>query len=368
MKLISVCLLLALVVSGPALANGDAPAKRYTFSYLFTDDSDLKPRGGTTKGKPVQLDSQPGEAWRRLQEEGISKQERDRRAILAMAGTYRASFDFIEVAGFTADYEPARPYQSWGTEQVHVVVDEPDYVSLQHIMVLFFEADGQTMGPMVIKHWRQDWAFEARDMTVYRGHNTWEQRRAPRKEAKGAWLQSVYQVDDSPRYQALGRWTHNASQSTWLSGETRRPLPRREFSVRKDYHVLSGTNRHTITRGGWIQEENNLKVVLLEDGTPNPANPHVARELGVNRYDRIVGHDFSAGVEYWEVTAPFWADVRAAWTTLLADRKTLSIAKEVDGQALLMVMLGYAGQIKAGEYDAEVGQEFIDSTIARYLN
>jgi hypothetical protein len=32
-------------------------------------------------------------------------------------------------------------------------------------------------------------------------------------EAKGAWLLSVYQVDESPRYASLGRWQHSASFS-----------------------------------------------------------------------------------------------------------------------------------------------------------
>ena len=347
--------------------NATAPAKRYTFSWLFTDTSELKPRGGTTKGTPVQLDKAAGSAWTALQAQGLSKQERDRRAILAMAGEYRASFDFIEVAGFTPGYEPVRPYQSWGTEQVYVVTDEPDFVSLQHVMVLFFESDGQTMGPMVIKHWRQDWHWQARELTVYTGHNTWGKTRVSRNAAKGAWLQAVYQVDDSPRYQSLGRWTHNASQSNWLSEETWRPIPRREFSVRDDYHVLVGTNRHTITRSGWIQEENNLKVVLLPDGSPDPAQPHVARELGVNRYDRIIGHDFAAGNQYWSATGVFWADVRATWRTILDERKSISLAEEVDGQALLMVMLGYASGIEAGGYDPAAGKGFINATLAKYL-
>ena len=347
--------------------NATAPAKRYTFSWLFTDTSELKPRGGTTKGTPVQLDKAAGSAWTALQAQGLSKQERDRRAILAMAGEYRASFDFIEVAGFTPGYEPVRPYQSWGTEQVYVVTDEPDFVSLQHVMVLFFESDGQTMGPMVIKHWRQDWHWQARELTVYTGHNTWGKARVSRNAAKGAWLQAVYQVDDSPRYQSLGRWTHNASQSNWLSEETWRPIPRREFSVRDDYHVLVGTNRHTITRSGWIQEENNLKVVLLPDGSPDPAQPHVARELGVNRYDRIIGHDFTAGNQYWSATGVFWADVRATWRTILDERKSISLAEEVDGQALLMVMLGYASGIEAGGYDPAAGKAFINATLAKYL-
>ena len=30
--------------------------------------------------------------------------------------------------------------------------------------------------------------------------------------------------------------------------------------MRDDYQVLVGTNRHTITPDGWLQEENNLKL------------------------------------------------------------------------------------------------------------
>ena len=72
----------------------------------------------------------------------------------------------------------------------------------------------------------------------------------------------MYQVDESPRYASVGRWQHTASFSTWLSADTWRPLPRREWSVRDDYHVLLGTNRHTVGPTGWLQEENNLKAVL----------------------------------------------------------------------------------------------------------
>ena len=63
----------------------------------------------------------------------LTRFERDRRAILAMQGPHRASFDFLEVAGFTSGFSPAAPYQSWGTEYVYLVVDEGDFISLQHI-------------------------------------------------------------------------------------------------------------------------------------------------------------------------------------------------------------------------------------------
>jgi hypothetical protein len=85
-------------------------------------------------------------------------------------------------------------------------------------------------------------------------------------DVRGAWTQAVSQVDDSPRYEASGRWEHFANVSTWQSAPTWRPLPRREFSVRKDYEVLIGTNSPHDHPTGWVQEEENLKVVLDAPG------------------------------------------------------------------------------------------------------
>jgi hypothetical protein len=97
--------------AGPALAE----PRQFTFSWQFDERDALRPRGGTTKGAPLTLATEPSAAWRAVQQPGITKFERDRRAILAMAGGYRTSFDFLETVGFTAGFEPSRPYQSWGT-------------------------------------------------------------------------------------------------------------------------------------------------------------------------------------------------------------------------------------------------------------
>ncbi len=51
------------------------------------------------------------------------------------------SFEFLETVGFTETHKPARPYQSWGTEFVYVVEDKGDFISLQHILVMYFEAN-----------------------------------------------------------------------------------------------------------------------------------------------------------------------------------------------------------------------------------
>ena len=59
-------------------------------------------------------------------------------------------------------------------------------------------------------------------------------------------------------------------------------MPRRETTVRDDYDVLEGTNRHTILHNGWVQEEENYKVVLDSSGARVAEQPYLAKELGVN--------------------------------------------------------------------------------------
>src|SRR5262245_27295007 len=242
----------ALVVVSAGAAEPAPP--RYTFSWPL-DGAGLKPRGGTTRGPPVTVDTEPSAEWKALQEKDLSKLERDRRAILAMSGTYRVTFDFLEVAPFAAGAKPVAPYQSWGTEKVYVDRNEPRFVSLVHILEMrILQPDGKLSEPMVTKHWRQDWAYAPKHIVEYQGIDRWQRRALPAADTSGAWSQTVYQVDESPRYAGLGRWQHNASFSTWISGDTWRPLPRREWSVREDYQLLLGTNRHTINPSGWTQE------------------------------------------------------------------------------------------------------------------
>ncbi|MEM9336025.1 MAG: DUF6607 family protein [Pseudomonadota bacterium] len=343
--------------------------RQFTYAWPYLEDDAMKPRGGTTRGPALTLDTTPGEQWLALQAPELSTQERDRRAILAMAGGYRASFDFIETVGFVPDYVPKRPYQSWGTEYVYVVEDRADFISLQHILVMTFLNDNdELVGPMVVKHWRQDWQYEDTELHVYTGHNTWERVELTADQAAGTWSQSVFQVDDSPRYQAIGRWQHDANYSSWLSDETWRPLPRREFSVRDDYHALVGTNRHTITPTGWVHEEDNLKVVLDDNGELAGETPYLAREAGFNRYERVLDHDFTAGDDYWELTQPFWSDVRAAWTALFAEQGSLTLMDSYNDQSLFMTMFMFAGNISdENPYDADAGRSFIDQTLSDFL-
>jgi len=363
-------LLAALLATGPAGGGERGEGPEYIFAWPFVDPGGMAPRGGTTRGPEVTLAAEPSPAWEALQAPGVSARERDRRAILAMAGSYRTSFDFLEVAGFTDGYAPPAPYRSWGTEHVYVVAEEPRFISLQHILVTFVEKDsGELDGPFVVKHWRQDWRYEDTDLHEHVGANTWQRRELAAETVRGAWTQTVYQVDDSPRYASWGRWRHEDGYSAWESAETWRPLPRREFSVRDDYDVLVGTNRHSIVPGGWTHEESNLKVALAGPGELRGEQPILAREIGVNRYQRIEGFDFSAGHAYWERTAPFWADVRAAWRERFVEHERLVLRPEAGGRKLLFRLLGYAADLPADSpYDEQAGRAFIERVLGEHVS
>jgi hypothetical protein len=343
--------------AAPAAASAASSSERqYTFSWRFADEA-LAPRGGSTRGASVTLDKEPGEAWKTLQTPRLSKFERDRAAILAMAGGYRASFDFIETAGFKDVNKPDRPYQSWGTEKVYVVSDNGRNIVLQHLLVMsMVGADGKVEGPFVTKHWRQDWEYEPTHRIVYLGDNTWQRVRVPPEQRKGRWSQTVYQVDDSPRYSGVAAWEHLANHSSWGDTDGWRPLPRREYSIRKDYNVLIGDNRHTITPTGWLHEQHNIKAVIDARGQVTAV---VGQEVGLNRYERITDVDWSVGDTYLKSSAPVWTAVRREWARLFVVRGKLALKGAPDKDSLFVPLYEYAETV------AEATEPILKSDIER---
>jgi hypothetical protein len=371
---LSFLVLCAALILMPAAAHAQvaqitAPPAQFTFAWPLGEGMP-RPRGASTRGAPVALDPAPGPAWERLRAPGLTAFERDRRAILAMAGPYRVSFDFLEVVRYDPSLKPDAPYQSWGTEYVFVAEDSGGFIALQHILVMRVQMGDETISePMVVRHWRQEWRYQPAALLAYEGANTWAMRRLAPEQRRAAWVQSVFQVDDSPRYAAAGRWEHSDSGATWISGETWRPLPRREFSVRKDYQVLVGTNRHTILPGGWIQEENNLKLALdLEEKTPSRPRarmPYLAREYGIARYERIRDFDFAPGKSYFERTEPFWAEVRSTWSRITQRQPRFTLKAPVDQGELFLPFFDYAEKLaEGGAYDRADARSFIERTLS----
>ena len=139
-------------------------------------------------------------------------------------------------------------------------------------------------------------------------------------------------------------------------------MPRREFSVREDYDVLIGINKHTINPTGWVQEEENLKVSLQASG-----EHHVlAKEVGLARYERISSWDWSEGHRYWSDTREFWAEVRHQWNAAFSAGTTLKFKKDVDGLPLYAAMFRLAQETQTS--DRATMSEEIRKIIGRYTS
>lgn len=346
--------------------TANAFAEGQLFGWPFAEGDESISRGGTTKGGSVVVDLQTSPGWRMLQEKGLSSFERDRRAVLAMVGDFRVSFQFVEVAGMESNYSQKKPYFSWTTERVTILEDKGDFISLQHTLVMFIEQkDGSVNDPILVKHWRQDWSYEDTHIHAYTSKLQWTERTLAKDEVTGQWSQTVYQVDDSPRYEVVGKWIHGPQLSVWQSNFGKRPMPRREFSVREDYDLLQGWNTVTIYPTGWLHEQSNFKLALERE---EQDSRYIAKETGINRYDRIRSPNLDEATAYWKRTGAYWKAVRDIWSDIYAKNSKFSLLSKVDGEKLYEVHFAYAKSIQsADEYNEVAGHKHAQETINKFL-
>ncbi|HTU12816.1 MAG TPA: DUF6607 family protein [Allosphingosinicella sp.] len=266
--------------------------------------------------------------------------EASRRAILGMAGTFRVRFDMRETTSWRADYTARDATSSGGHEVVRVIGDTGRFISLQHLLVV--EHEGQ---PMVIKHWRQDWTYEPETVLVYAGPNRWRTEAIPAARRRGAWSQTVWQVDDSPRYGGLGRWTNTGGVMRWQSDWTWRPLARRDAVRTPRYDRYLSINRHSPTPdGGWIHWQDNEKMGLV-DGRLSP----FVQESLLNTYRPFSEFNVAAADTYWAATRDYWAAVRAEWTRVEGVHRGIDIIEEAQaGTVISGRLLEMGGEIQAG--------------------
>ena len=128
--------------------------------------------------------------------------------------------------------------------------------------------------------------------------------------------------------------------------------------MRKDYDVLVGTNRHTITPHGWVQEENNLKVALAGRRLARTgvrrgalrAHPRLRLQARVRRTTRA--------------TEPFWAEVRVAWRELEERAGRFSMRAPSDQAQLFLPFFEYAAKLEDGAaFDREEARAFVRRTL-----
>lgn len=283
----------------------------------------------------------------------------DRADILAMAGSYKVRFDMQESTPWVADYQPLDRKISGAHEVVKLIEDSGTKIILQHLLVI--NADGKDY---IVKHWRQDWEYEPEKILVYADHNIWENQPISAKRAHGRWSQTVYQVDDSPRYAGLGQWETQGGVRRWRSNWTWRPLARRDAVRKPVYDRYYAINRHSPTPNGWIHFQDNLKMATV-DGKRVP----IVQEYVLNSYTRFDGYNVQAAEDYWQKTGAYWAEVRKCWEEKFAKYEKIIIEEQVSsGTTITGQLMEMATRIAKGDMASDAAileaRELIDEVMA----
>ena len=252
-------------------------------------------------------------------DDGFKKMEQAE--IEKMEGCYEVTFDFAEFGVDTTDkYEKA-------TEWIKVIDKKDGFVSLQHLLVSKFG---------IIKHWRQDWEYEADFTYDYANTNQW----IPRKNKKNReWTQRVFQVDDSPRYECSAKWTHiektrRSNGRHFWKCEGLAALPRREKTSNRraitgteqkhphQYNLMLRRNVVENLEFGWVHRQLNDKVYK----SPKQTQTVVGTEIGYNTYKKIDDKKCEPAVKWWEKHSDFWSKVRDEWNNVHSKNQTITLA------------------------------------------
>jgi hypothetical protein len=255
-----------------------------------------------------------------------NKKEKDQKAIKDMCGCYEVGFNFAETFSYSKDsiYQTSKVKHDKGLEWVQLVEDKDDKIVMQHLLIV-----GKPTEPNIIKHWRQDWLFENTDFYMFDVNNKWKFLQNPKSDVKGQWTQKVFQVDDSPRYEGSASWVHVDGKSYW-ENTTDAPLPRREYTKRQDYDVTIRTNRHEITKEGWIHDQDNDKVIR-KDGD---ADFVLAQEKGLNTYVKVDDSKCTSAQDWWKENQAMWQLVRNNWDNIFAKNQDLELKQKVEDKRL----------------------------------
>jgi hypothetical protein len=283
-----------------------------------------------------------------------SKFEQDRQAIKSLAGYYKVTFNYAETFAPDTAYKFHPRYHSWGYEWAIIVEDSPKKIAIQHLLVV-----GDSM---VIKHWREDWVYEQPTILAYEKDNTWKKVALKPADVKGRWIQKVYQVDDSPRYESIGTWVHVDGRHEWQS-KTDSPLPRREFTKRSDYNVLNRGNRIYLTPNGWMYEQDNNKVVRGADG-----DKIIAQEKGYEEFTKADEAKFAYAKKWWAGQQGYWADARAAWDNVFAKNASIKLSGKKDGKLLYEQLFALAEKSEKEKWSSDKNKEETIKVINNYVN
>jgi len=283
-----------------------------------------------------------------------TKIDQDREAIKALAGFYKVTFNYAETFSPDDDYKFHDRHRSSAKELAVILEDSPKKIVIQHILVMRGDS-------MMIKHWREDWTYEDTQLLAYDKDNAWKKVTLNANDVKGKWTQKVYQVDDSPRYQAIGTWVHVDGKHQWQSNSDS-PLPRRESTERNDYNVLNRGNNLYLTADGWMFEQDNKKVVRSASG-----DKLLAMEKGMEEFIKTDPKSFAYAQQWWKKQENFWKDARATWDLVFTENNYIKLVPKVDNKLLYEQFFALSDQSAKENWTSTKNKESIKKVIEAYL-
>jgi hypothetical protein len=278
----------------------------------------------------------------------LAQPANEKKAVESLCGCYEVDFMYAETFSPNEEYEFPKRYHAKGLELVLPIENADNKIMLQHLLVI----DDTT----IIKHWREDWEYEKKDWWAFNHDASWKYITAT-KPVQGEWTQTVWEVDDAPRYQGSSKWVENNNKYYW-ENTADAPLPRREYSKRSDYNVLKRTNRIILTDTGWVHEQDNDKIIR-KDGA---ADILLAREKGMNIYRKTDDAKCAIAAQWWVAHKDFWVTVRDSWAALMKGKQFIRLNTKVDEQRLYEQLY----KLEAKKLSGEVLKQEVNALLAKY--
>jgi hypothetical protein len=271
--------------------------------------------------------------------DALAQKEIDRKNIEKFCGCFDVEFKYAETFSPNENYTFREREEMFGQEAGIVIERSDKKISIQHVLVMgdsFF-----------IKHWREDWVYEQPYLWQYTGGRKWVKVSLKPEEYKNKWMQTIWEVDDAPRYQGISNWVNTDGKTFWQN-TANAPLPRREYKTRSDYNILKRTNRLIVSDNGWTHEQDNEKIVASASG-----NKLIAQEKGYNIYTKIDDKECANALTWWKSQEAFWSKVRAEWNSYMSNTSRFQLQKTIDNKTILQHFDELTGRFQRKELALE---------------
>jgi hypothetical protein len=94
--------------------------------------------------------------------------------------------------------------------------------------------------------------------------------------------------------------------------------------------VTVRTNKHAITKNGWVHDQDNDKIIRKE----GEEDILLAQEKGFNSYVKVDDSRCLAAQDWWKANKGTWQLVRNKWEQVFVLRTNLTLEEKVDNKPL----------------------------------